>query len=294
MVEYDVHHWHTSLFRIRGSMLRPIAIRVGLCLLWTIAIVYISKQGFPLTISDRVFEVATGFVVLLLALRTYAGYKRYWEAREQWSRYANATRNICRLCAVYFSGAPEVWRDIIGWTTLYAQASLSRLRDISELGAISASLPLKEIEAIRRTSNRPLAIAARITGIIESTRKRGVISDNVQFTFEQMVRELIDALGVCEGIHRTPFPFPWVVHLRRVLVIYLLVLPFGFLDAYGWGTVAVTALVAFAALGTEEIAAQIEDPFGQDANALPLERICASIERDLMGFMPPEAKPKSG
>ncbi len=35
--------------------------------------------------------------------------------------------------------------------------------------------------------------------------------------------------------------------------------------------------------GIEEIGVEIEDPFGEDENDLPLERICATIEENLRG-----------
>jgi putative membrane protein len=44
-------------------------------------------------------------------------------------------------------------------------------------------------------------------------------------------------------------------------------------------------LLAFVFLGIEEIGVEIEDPFGQDANDIPMERICATIEHNLEGFL---------
>ena len=48
-----------------------------------------------------------------------------------------------------------------------------------------------------------------------------------------------------------------------------------------WITPIVVALVSFTLLGIEEIGIQIEDPFGRDANDLPLDLICKNIQRNL-------------
>ncbi|MFN7716631.1 MAG: bestrophin family ion channel, partial [Pseudanabaenaceae cyanobacterium] len=41
------------------------------------------------------------------------------------------------------------------------------------------------------------------------------------------------------------------------------------------------ALISFTLLGVEEIGLQIEDPFGHDANDLPLDDICQMMIRNM-------------
>ena len=43
-------------------------------------------------------------------------------------------------------------------------------------------------------------------------------------------------------------------------------------------------LVDFIFYGMEEIGVEIEDPFGEDDNDLPLERFCETIERNLLAL----------
>jgi len=49
----------------------------------------------------------------------------------------------------------------------------------------------------------------------------------------------------------------------------------------GWGTAPVVALISFTLFGIEEIGIEIENPFGHDANDLPLDNICATIQRNI-------------
>lgn len=49
------------------------------------------------------------------------------------------------------------------------------------------------------------------------------------------------------------------------------------------------ALISFTLFGIEEIGIEIENPFGHDANDLPLDAICATLIRnieDLMAHIP--------
>jgi putative membrane protein len=102
---------------------------------------------------------------------------------------------------------------------------------------------------------------------------------------DQNVQLLIDYLGGCERIHKTPLPFAYVVHLRRALILYCFTLPFALVESFGWGTILDTLLVAYVFFGIEEIGVEIENPFGQDDNDLPLERICATIEQNLQALL---------
>ena len=112
---------------------------------------------------------------------------------------------------------------------------------------------------------------------------------------DQNVHLLTDHLGACERIHKTPLPFAYMVHLRRALILFCFTLPFALVGDFGWGTIPDTLLVAYVFFGIEEIGVEIEDPFGLDDNDLPLERLCATIERDrLRGSIPPGAADRPG
>jgi hypothetical protein len=87
-----------------------------------------------------------------------------------------------------------------------------------------------------------------------------------------------DELGACERILKTPFPYGYVVHLRTFMLLWLLSLPFALVEVAGWLTIPICIAVAYALLGIESIAVEIENPFGHDYNDLPLATICQTIE----------------
>jgi putative membrane protein len=63
--------------------------------------------------------------------------------------------------------------------------------------------------------------------------------------------------------------------------LYCLTLPFCLVQPMGWWSILATVFIAYVMLGIEEIGVEIEDPFGTDANDLPLERICETIAKNL-------------
>jgi len=68
-------------------------------------------------------------------------------------------------------------------------------------------------------------------------------------------------------------------------VIFSITLPFALVDAFGWSSIVYSTLIAFVLLGIEEIGVEIENPFGSDANDLPLEQICRTIDQNLAAVL---------
>jgi putative membrane protein len=92
-----------------------------------------------------------------------------------------------------------------------------------------------------------------------------------------LVNDLLEALTTCERILETPIPLAYAIYLKRLLLIYCFSLPFQIVLTLHWWTSPIAIILSFVLLGIEEIGTEIENPFGEDANDLPLEEICATI-----------------
>lgn len=58
-------------------------------------------------------------------------------------------------------------------------------------------------------------------------------------------------------------------------------MPIGFVLDYGYWAVPVVTFVFYSFASIEVIAEEIEDPFGSDANDLPIDAICDTIRANL-------------
>jgi putative membrane protein len=285
MINYDPHHWSSHFFDIRGSMVREIIGRVGICVLWSAGVtafhIYVHPLGVPSTVHSLV-GVALG---LLLVFRTNSSYDRFWEGRKLWGSIVNECRNLARGARVLLKHDPQLMREVVRWTAAFPYSAMHGLRDRDGLGQAAALLPETEVASALAANHTPLEVATRITSLLAEARDRGKISDYVLMSLDENVQLLIDYIGGCERIHRTPIPFAYMVHLRRALMLYCFTLPFALVKEFGWGTVLDTFLVTYVFFGIEEIGVEIEDPFGEDANDLPLDDICRMIERNVMSLV---------
>ena len=98
---------------------------------------------------------------------------------------------------------------------------------------------------------------------------------------EEQVVKLIDCLGGCERISKTPTPLGYVLLIQRLAAMFLATLPFALVARVGMATPFIVVIVAYPLLMIEALGSELDDPFGYDANDLALNQICATIQSDL-------------
>jgi ion channel-forming bestrophin family protein len=284
MIQYDPHRWLDHLFDVKGSLIPEITLRVLSCVVWSIAVVayhrFVGHADIPPTVHTLV-GIALG---MLLVFRTNSSYNRFWEGRQMWGSLVNETRNLARMVAVHLRNDSALKDPVIRWIGAFPYSVKNVLRETSGLGPIADELPTAEVEIIEKSEHPPLAIAKRITSLLVDARDKGLISDITLASFDRIVQLLIDYVGGCERIASTPLPFAYMVHLRRLMIIYCFTLPFALVDAFGWFTVLAILGVAYTFFGIEEIGVEIENPFGHDLNDLALEELCSKIAKNVLAI----------
>jgi len=284
MINYDPHKWLDHFFDIRGSMVREILGRVALCVLWSVGVVAAYKYGVKLAIPSTIHTLVGMALGLLLVFRTNASYDRFWEGRKLWGGIVNETRNLVRAAAQFLRSDAALLQRLACWTAAFPFATMHHLRGQQDLGDAAVDLPASEVTAALEAEHTPMAVAMRMSECLTEARRRGLLSEYTQMAIDQNVQLLVDYLGGCERIRKTPLPFAYVIHLRRALVIYCFTLPFALVDTFGWTTVADTLLLSYIFFGIEEIGVEIEGPFGYDDNDLPLEQICDTIRHNVLAL----------
>ncbi|BDC50607.1 hypothetical protein F183_A29230 [Bryobacterales bacterium F-183] len=293
MINYDPHQWRNHFFDIKGSMVREITGRVLVCVIWSAAVVWAYRNGWHIAVPSTLHSLVGVALGLLLVFRTNASYDRFWEGRKLWGGMVNETRNLIRLAKAHISDDPVLLARLTRWTAAFPYAAMNVLRGTSGLGLAERYLPLERVEAARQVQHPGLFVAQEMTACLRQAYKNGQISDIVLQMLDQNIQLLIDYLGGCERIRKTPLPFAYVIHLRRALIVYCFTLPFALVETYGWTTLLDVFLVTYIFFGIEEIGVEIEGPFGFDDNDLPLEQICGTIQQNVAAIAELDLDPVS-
>ncbi|MFL5339013.1 MAG: bestrophin family protein [Gemmataceae bacterium] len=257
MIQYDPKDlWHL-VSALHGTVLPRIWKRVLLLAGLTAAVTFAHARGWVTLEINSLGHSIMGVVLgLLLVFRTNLSYDRYWEGRKLWNGLLTATRNLVRGAAAYAAPAGELARLAVA----YAVAVRHRLRG--------------------EPGENPLVVALDISRWIDGRQQARTMESGVARQLESHVSALTDCLGHCERIRQTPMPFVYAVHGRHLLLLYLATLPFVLVPVMGWIAPLGVGLIAFGLLGIEAAGLEIENPFGEDANDLPLDEFCADIARD--------------
>jgi predicted membrane chloride channel (bestrophin family) len=135
-------------------------------------------------------------------------------------------------------------------------------------------------EALMVSKNR----ATFVCNMISATVQRANLNPMDRARMDDMVCKLVDYLGACERIFRSPIPLVYTRHTARFLTTFMVLLPLALWGPMNgswnhWLTIPATAILAIFLFGIEELGIQIEEPFG----ILPLEALCdTSIETVVM------------
>ncbi|KAI1311896.1 hypothetical protein EDD11_003297 [Mortierella claussenii] len=127
----------------------------------------------------------------------------------------------------------------------------------------------------------PLEIAYALSLWVISESRAGRIESALIGNLLASINTMTDIFTNMERIVFTPIPLAYSIHLRQVVYLYCLALPFTFLQLLGWHTVPLMCLVSFTLFGMEGIGTEIENPFGKDANDLHMDDFCRDLKREL-------------
>lgn len=277
--------WFRVALQIRGSVIPAIFNRVLYCGLFGVFISLL--HYFKFSVSQPIFESVIPSIVLglLLVFRTNTAYDRYWEGRKCWGSLINNVRNLARQIWINIeeSVIEDRQKKILSMRLLVAFAVATKLhlrgesinRELEELMTISKYFKLKEM------NNPPLEVAFWIGDYLQQQYKNGLLNVPSLVAMQDLLDKMVNDLGGCERILKTPIPLAYAIHLKQLLLIYCLLLPFQLVSTLGWWTGAIVSLISFTLLGIEEIGIEIENPFGYDANDLPLDAICNTMLRNI-------------
>ena len=278
MIAYENRNWLKVTFSWQGTSLPRIYPRLLFLVFLALAIWLAGSNGYAIPRLEPLGHSMIGIALgMLLVFRNGSSYDRYWEGRKSWGAIVGASRQLARLASVHAQDGPAMARLL----SAYAVATRARLRDVDSYERELAPLMTpEEATLVKESPNHPLAIAALLSGRVRQGLAAGRIQPAQFASFENQINDLIANTGACERIRSTPIPFCHSAHIKQLLFVYLGSLPFVMVPAAGGLGVVLTAIVSFALIGIEESGVEIEDPFGDDANDLPVDDFCATINRE--------------
>ena len=282
MINYNPKNWFNLIFSLNKSdtirILWKQLIYISLLAALIIMLLHLLSKDHQDLLSDYTKELTAiysliGFVMsLLLLFRTNGAYDRWWEGRKLWGAIVNDCRSGFLKITTRISNEEDK-KEFARLFSLYIYNAKNNLR------VNKNNLVFQKYEDPSK-DNSPVQVMKLIHIKLRELEKQGELSQGDLIQIDVNLNGLIASLGGCQRIKNTPIPFSYSIFIKKFIFIYVITLPIVFFHFDYWA-VLITAFVFYALVSMEVLAEEIEDPFGTDANDLPLDQICQTIKQDL-------------
>jgi len=199
-------------------------------------------------------------ISLLLVFRTNTAYERWWEGRKLWGSLVNCSRNLAlKLKIILPLEKHAFFNESIPNYSLALKIHLQRVKG----------------------HEHPNKQAERILAEINKLYKEGLITESQLLIINLEWQQFTEICGGCERIKNTPIPFSYSSFIKKFLFFYTMFMPFAYVSNLGYFIIPLVVFIFYVLASIELIAEEIEDPFGDDPNDLPLDHFCGLIKKSI-------------
>lgn len=297
MIVRPHQHWFRRLFSWRGAVLSKILFRLSLNLLMSVIAViglqWYETLGVHLTTAP--FSLLGVAIAIFLGFRNSASYARFVEARTLWGSLLITSRSLLRQVRGALRQDKAAIDEFTALLLAFSWSLKHQLRGSDSSEDLRRLLPAPLLQAVLDSPFRTNRLLLCMGEWLAEQRDRGAISDLLYNGIDRNLNTLSQVLGGCERISNTPIPYAYSLILQRTVYLFCTLLPFALVTDLHYMTPLVSMFISYTFLSLESLAEELEDPFGEDANDLPLNAICNTIERTLRDMngeaLPPKLMP---
>lgn len=297
MTYYNTKNWIQPIIQFhKADTFRKLAATIFFISALTALVAWLEVSYFKLSDTSHVKNITQmhqllGFAIsMLLVFRTNSAYDRWWEGRKLWGSLVNNSRNLSvkinsMLQPDDFDNR-NYYRKLIGLFPTELKMHLQK--DSTKLALDDQEHPELVFD---RSAHMPAQISNALHQRTQQLYRQGKLSGDQIIVLNAELQSLLDICGACERIKNTPIPYSYSAFIKKFIAVYVLTLPFGFAFSLGWISIPVVAFIFYVLASLELIAEEIEDPFGNDVNDLPMEKMSENIRSNVYAIitLPKEA-----
>ncbi len=270
-----------SLGKIKPELIAVIIYSIAIVILHDV--VHLDNMSIPIAIPTLLGTA----ISLILGFRIAQSYDRWWEARKIWGEIVNDSRTLVRQVQIFIT-IPENLDETkelhrrIAYTQIAFSYTLSKsLRGLDSTKKMERFLSTEELEYVNSHTNKPNAILQ-----LHSSQLKQALDNNWIDVFKAMrvdttIARLTDSMGKAERIKSTVFPVTYTILVEYLLYLFVLLLPLGMTDYFGYLVAPLLILISVPFFLLEKTAITLQNPFNNNKTDIPMTRISKTIEVNL-------------
>ncbi|MEO6177193.1 MAG: bestrophin family ion channel [Flavobacterium circumlabens] len=281
MISYNTKDWFSFIFHFHKSdtvrQLFPVMLAIGVyaSVVGYFEVIYLGLDENHYIKNIPMMHGILGFVIsMLLVFRTNTAYDRWWEARKLWGALVNNSRNfaIKLSCMLKDENDRKFFRKFI---PAYASVLYKHLNNSETAKQLFDDVDLELDHHKHKPNQVKRMMSHKINDLYEAKKITG---DQLIILNAELVA-FTDICGACERIKNTPIPYSYSAFIKKFIFFYIMTLPFGYSLSLGYYVAPVVVFIFYVLASLELIAEEIEDPFGDDENDLPIKKISENIKK---------------
>lgn len=251
-----------------------------------------------------------------LGFKNNSAYDRVWEARKIWGGMVNASRSFAVMARDFVHSddkATELRKEVVHRHVAWLHMLTVELRKVTpweHQGKLSTDsreaygtavteedakavlaeyVSAEEAEYVLSKGNRSSHLLSTQSRRLMELRNSGVLDHFRHLAMQELITEFYTLQGKAERIKKFPLPRQWVSANAYCISIFLVLLPFGMIDAFTHGDA--TLRIYFAVPATvvcfwifwlmDRVGEYSENPFEGLANDVPISSMARGIEIDI-------------
>jgi ion channel-forming bestrophin family protein len=264
-----------------------------------IEVIYQNFHITNISIPMTVHSVLGTIISLLLAFRSNQAYDRWWEARIVWGAIVNDSRTFARQVLSLMEDPLDPDRidgfkkRMIKRQLAWCYALGKGLRRDDPMPMISKFVSEEELEYLKDFDNKHVGLVQLHARDLNNALKQGWVNPYQQVELDQTLTRLCDHMGKSERIKNTVFPSTYSLYIHLALHFFILLLPFGLVQLFGFLMVPVLVVITACFFLIEKMAIHLQDPFENKPTDTPVLSISRNIERDLKQMMKDKHVPQA-
>jgi ion channel-forming bestrophin family protein len=245
------------------------------------AVLYVTHEyffDFDFKIPDFIIYSLGYVIAILFYFRLGNSYYRWFDGLKSLASLRSNSDSFSIKVSTYLKDhRPEVKFLVILMKDYYRS-----VRDIVRGFQNPKAMIEPEIGFVRHfvgNYHLPSKINSLLEERLNTLYKEGKLTKPQFWDINRCIVKNSEHLSACEALKGTPPPPTYIMHIRGFILLYALMIPFGFIHEFqAWMLLFLVVFFYFYA-GLEIVSDQIEDPFGLDKDDLPIEEMTLDTER---------------
>jgi len=316
MIDYDEEWLILTFFKWRGSVARKACVFAVPSALLALGLLIMDEHAPEIRVNSdlheltnsSIFSALTGSLFLLIGFRSNRAVARFWEGTGLMHQMRGEWFDTVSNCVTFSVSArqqkpEEVMKFRHTLVRLMSLAHGNALEEISDNQFKLRTIDVQGLEPsvlkfLRETHedynfNKVEVNLHLIQTLITQANANGLTQvppPVLSRVYQTISRGFVNLLNT-KKITDTKFPYPYVQLLILLMTSFSLFAPL-FLTTIiqnKFVAMAITFLPVYAVASLYYIAVELENPFGKDANDLPLEHFQAEMDNCLLTLLHPDA-----